>query len=67
VGAPGIRHGALGDSAGLAGRPTCHSRFDHEACVGVMRIRGVRCDARDAEAFSAEQALLETESDCSVN
>jgi LmbE family N-acetylglucosaminyl deacetylase len=41
--------------------------FDHEAFLGLMRVRGVQCRARYAEAFTVEKALLETESDYSVN
>jgi hypothetical protein len=41
-------------------------RLDHETFLGLMRVRGVPCRA-NAEAFTVEKALLETESDYSLN
>lgn len=32
--------------------------FDEEAFLGLMRVRGVQCRARYAEAFTAEKALV---------
>ena len=32
-----------------------------------MRVRGVQCRARYAEAFTVEKAMLDSESDYSVN
>lgn len=34
--------------------------FDDEAFLGLMRIRGVQCRARYAEAFTVEKAVLDT-------
>jgi LmbE family N-acetylglucosaminyl deacetylase len=44
-----------------------HGWFDDEAFLGLMRVRGVQCRARYAEAFTLERALLDAETDCSVN
>jgi LmbE family N-acetylglucosaminyl deacetylase len=41
--------------------------FDDEAFLGLMRVRGVQCRTRYAEAFTLENALLAAETDCSVN
>ena len=41
--------------------------FDEEAFVGLMRVRGVQCKARYAEAFAVEKAVLSSGSDFSVN
>lgn len=41
--------------------------FDREAFLSLMRVRGVQCRTRYAEAFTVEKALLESESDYSVN
>jgi LmbE family N-acetylglucosaminyl deacetylase len=41
--------------------------FDDEAFLGLMRVRGVQCRARYAEAFTLERALLDAETDYSVN
>jgi LmbE family N-acetylglucosaminyl deacetylase len=41
--------------------------FDDEAVLGLMRVRGVQCRARYAEAFTIEQAVLDPGSDYSVN
>jgi hypothetical protein len=41
--------------------------FDDEAFVGLMRVRGVQCKARYAEAFAVEKAVLDSGSDYSVN
>jgi hypothetical protein len=41
--------------------------FDDEAFVGLMRVRGVQCKARYAEAFVVEKALSDFGSDYSVN
>ncbi len=41
--------------------------FDDEVFLGLMRVRGVQCRARYAEAFTVEKALLDTGSDYSVN
>jgi hypothetical protein len=40
---------------------------DDEALFGLMRVRGVQCRARYAEAFTIEQAVLDSASDYSVN
>jgi hypothetical protein len=40
-------------------------RFDDEVFLGLMR--GVQCRARYAEAFTLEKALLDTETNYSVN
>jgi LmbE family N-acetylglucosaminyl deacetylase len=41
--------------------------FDDEAFPGLMRVRGVQCRTRYAEAFTLENALLDAETDYSVN
>jgi len=41
--------------------------FDEEVFLGLMRVRGVQCRARYAEAFTVEKAVLDTRSDYSVN
>ena len=41
--------------------------FDDEAFVGLMRVRGVQCKARYAEAFAVEKAMSDFGSDYSVN
>src|ERR1700733_1032160 len=41
--------------------------FDDEVFLGLMRVRGVQCRARYAEAFTVEKALLNTETNYSVN
>jgi GlcNAc-PI de-N-acetylase len=41
--------------------------FDDEAFLGLMRVRGVQCRTRYAEAFTVENALLDAETDYSVN
>jgi len=41
--------------------------FDDEAFVGLMRVRGVQCKARYAEAFAVEKTLSDFGSDYSVN
>lgn len=41
--------------------------FDDEAFVGLMRVRGVQCKARYAEAFAVEKAVSDFGSDYSVN
>jgi hypothetical protein len=41
--------------------------FDDEVFLGLMRVRGVQCRARYAEAFTLEKALLDTETNYSVN
>jgi len=41
--------------------------FDDEAFLGLMRVRGVRCRARYAEAFTVEKSVLDSGSDYSVN
>jgi hypothetical protein len=41
--------------------------FDDEVFLGLMRVRGVQCRARYAEAFTVEKALLDTETNYSVN
>jgi LmbE family N-acetylglucosaminyl deacetylase len=41
--------------------------FDDEAFLGLMRVRGVQCRARYAEAFTVEKAVLGTQPDYSVN
>jgi LmbE family N-acetylglucosaminyl deacetylase len=35
-----------------------HDWFDHEAFLGLMRVRGVQCRAGYAEAFVAEKTVL---------
>lgn len=41
--------------------------FDYEAFLGLMRIRGVQCRTRYAEAFVAEKAVLELSGAHSLN
>jgi hypothetical protein len=41
--------------------------FDDEAFVGLMRVRGVQCKARYAEAFAVEKAVSDFGSGYSVN
>jgi LmbE family N-acetylglucosaminyl deacetylase len=41
--------------------------FDDEVFLGLMRVRGVQCRARYAEAFTVEKALLDTETNYSVS
>jgi LmbE family N-acetylglucosaminyl deacetylase len=41
--------------------------FDDEVFLGLMRVRGVQCRARYAEAFTVEKAVLDTSTDYSVN
>jgi len=41
--------------------------FDDEAFLGLMRVRGVQCRARYAEAFTVEKSVLDSGSDYSVN
>jgi LmbE family N-acetylglucosaminyl deacetylase len=41
--------------------------FDDEAFVGLMRVRGVQCKARYAEAFAVEKAVSDFVSGYSVN
>ena len=41
--------------------------FDDEVFLALMRVRGVQCRARYAEAFTVEKAVLDTGSDYSVN
>jgi LmbE family N-acetylglucosaminyl deacetylase len=41
--------------------------FDEEVVLGLMRVRGVQCRARYAEAFTVEKAVLDTSADYSVN
>ena len=41
--------------------------FDDEAFLGLMRVRGVQCRARYAEAFTVEKAVLDTQLDYSIN
>jgi hypothetical protein len=41
--------------------------FDDEAFVGLMRVRGVQCKARYAEAFAVGNAVSDFGSDYSVN
>ena len=41
--------------------------LDDEAVLGLMRVRGVQCRARYAEAFTVEKAVLDTSTDYSVN
>ena len=35
--------------------------------LGLMRVRGVQCRARYAEAFTVEKSVLDSGSDYSVN
>lgn len=44
-----------------------HDWFDKDVVLGLMRIRGVQCRARYAEAFTVEKAVLDTSTDYSVN
>lgn len=39
-----------------------HDWFDDEAFLGLMRVRGVQCRARYAEAFVVEKAVLDVRS-----
>jgi len=41
--------------------------FDDEVLLGLMRVRGVQCRARYAEAFTVEKAVLPTDDSYSVN
>ena len=41
--------------------------FDDEVFLGLMRVRGVQCHARYAEAFAVERAVLDSGTDYSVN
>jgi LmbE family N-acetylglucosaminyl deacetylase len=41
--------------------------FDDEVLLGLMRVRGVQCRARYAEAFTVEKAVLDTDASYSVN
>jgi LmbE family N-acetylglucosaminyl deacetylase len=41
--------------------------FDDEVLLGLMRVRGVQCRARFAEAFTVEKAVLDTDVSYSVN
>jgi LmbE family N-acetylglucosaminyl deacetylase len=41
--------------------------FDDEVFLALMRVRGVQCRARYAEAFTVEQALFDAETNHSVN
>lgn len=41
--------------------------FDNEVFLGLMRVRGVQCRSRYAEAFTVEKAVLDTEASYSVN
>jgi LmbE family N-acetylglucosaminyl deacetylase len=41
--------------------------FDDEVFLGLMRVRGVQCRARYAEAFTLEKAVLDTDDSYSVN
>jgi LmbE family N-acetylglucosaminyl deacetylase len=41
--------------------------FDEDVVLGLMRVRGVQCRARYAEAFTVEKAVLDTSTDYSVN
>jgi LmbE family N-acetylglucosaminyl deacetylase len=41
--------------------------FDDEVFLGLMRVRGVQCRSRYAEAFTVEKAVLDTDADFSVN
>jgi len=41
--------------------------FDDEVFLGLMRVRGVQCRARYAEAFTVEKAVLDAEDSYSVN
>jgi LmbE family N-acetylglucosaminyl deacetylase len=40
---------------------------DDDAILGLMRVRGVQCRARYAEAFTVEKSVLDSGSDYSVN
>jgi LmbE family N-acetylglucosaminyl deacetylase len=44
-----------------------HDWFDDEVFLALMRVRGVQCRARYAEAFTVEKAVLETAESYSVN
>jgi LmbE family N-acetylglucosaminyl deacetylase len=41
--------------------------FDDEAFLGLMRVRGVQCRTRYAEAFTVEKAVTHSGTDYSVN
>ncbi|BBZ12420.1 PIG-L deacetylase family protein [Mycobacterium branderi] len=41
--------------------------FDDEAFLGLMRVRGVQCRARYAEAFTVEKSVFETGEEYSLN
>ena len=41
--------------------------FDGEVFLGLMRVRGVQCRARYAEAFTVEKAVIDTDASYSVN
>lgn len=41
--------------------------FEDEVFLGLMRVRGVQCRARYAEAFTIEQAVVDSASEYSVN
>jgi LmbE family N-acetylglucosaminyl deacetylase len=41
--------------------------FDDEAFLGLMRVRGVQCRARYAEAFTVETGLVDSGANYSVN
>jgi hypothetical protein len=41
--------------------------FDDETFLGLMRVRGVQCRARYAEAFTIEKSVLDSRSDYSAN
>ena len=41
--------------------------FDDEVFLGLMRVRGVQCRNRYAEAFAVEKAVFDTETSYSVN
>jgi LmbE family N-acetylglucosaminyl deacetylase len=41
--------------------------FDDEAFLGLMRVRGVQCRARYAEAFTVEKAILDSGATYSAN
>ena len=44
-----------------------HDWFDDEVFLGLMRVRGVQCRSRYAEAFTVEKAVLNTADGYSVN
>ncbi len=41
--------------------------FDDETFLALMRVRGMQCRARYAEAFTVDQSVLDSGSDYSVN